>query len=451
RIQDNCVAIQATPSQGQTWAELRRTIVPHAVLTADEDKELPNSLQVYATVNGRRIKSRVGQKDQEWQEATKKVWELGLKIIRKWDRTVKAKDIEVGIGNQVISVNHIPKFGHDDFKKKIEEIIKKQHPNASHFQMDFSDDTLRFLENGKTEAILKDNLPEEVKEILEFLHVWDQTHDKAMELLGLQSWHTRLDFDSNRPIHGEVPFKLKNDHWERYIPKTDEEFFNDSLMRTNHFKDLTEELPPELRGEAEGKIRKTSSFVQAMKEKIEAKIAEKQSDSTQDWKKEIEVLEKIKKQLAEMDLLATYTAVAFWEDTDQITDQLLSEKAQAVTNARMSIFKKTRNISDEKWKTPSLNWLQPVPDANDLKSQADQTGSLYFHSDLEYLNRCKSSGTKRMSKASMEEFVVNNWKYRNDPNYVDDLYSFGLQTPSPTFQAELRDLIRDARQNTIST
>lgn len=456
----------------RTVADLTALTKPHATLEAvgkdDLDSDDAKRFELYGIVgNGKRFKSRHGKDDQRFQETCGKLRVLGTKLFKKhFDPTAKHNDIEVRLGSQRIVNGDKRKIGHDDLKGKIEEIIKKdaKYGDAGNFQMDFSDGTLRFMQGGAAQEIPKDQLPKDVKDILDFLQLLSEAHDAAMEMIDVREWHTRFDMNGNRPTHGDMPFKLDNPQWEHYRPKTMEGIFESGVIGGSHFDALMVELEkygiqPQ---DARARIQRAGLFIEKFGEKLAEKITQKEQAKAaaaaaekEKIEREIELLKKLKDRLFiekggekeyQIDLLAIATDAALLED-GPITDDQIALLADRAQNVRLAIFKKTRGIDPEKFKGLQIVHGLTGPTQEELNQIAVRTGDLYYHDDLSYLKRFASSHAIRSVRTSHEQFVIHNLMYRRDANYVDDLRSFGLPTQAPEFQKELQDLVAEVRRN----
>jgi hypothetical protein len=432
-----------------------------ARLERDNGDEAQNigTPRLFTCIHGRHIHARLGT--DRLDKAIASIWENGHKLLRKHFNK-QARHVSISIGHMKLEYNNGKKIGQADFINKIKKLVQKTHTNASDIQIDFRDMTLRFMQNGIRVEIKKEDLPEEVKEILDFLDQWQSLHTAAMEELGIHSWHGRNDFSSNRSLGSDEPFVIKNANWDDYMPKSEEEYFAE-----DHFDKLMAKLPEDRDIEETRQIlQKAAAFRRAFEDKLDEKIREKQADLDQlaaatprakKLKQEIETLKKIKKSIEEASsktaeerergegfkFLPVFTALGFWGSTDpaDITQERLDKTSGLIRTGMIEIFDHTRNIGEELYRTPRGRWRGSKPEKDDLTSLATHTGGLLYHSDLDHLGYFDQTGAKRMTGATPEEFVVDQIMHLDDADYECDLRSFGLQTQTPEFQADLRGMI----------
>ncbi len=455
------IELEAVPSQLDKAARFKVVQQPVARFRHEEAADETREFALYGEVGGKRFASHLADTQSRHSEPFMRqcaeVWNLGRAVLRK-HFAPGAKNVSISVGRLGMSYNSGIKIGQAEFHDKIKELILKKYPNASDIAVDFSDLSIRFLREGTTVEVKREQLEQECKEVFEiltFLNTWQEAHESAMGIMGVRSWHTRLHTTSNRPVHGEEPFVVNNDRFKDYLPKNEGEFFGEGDVEHHHFAALRDKLPADLQAGAEGRVRTAGQFIRSFGEKLAEKIQQKQialetlqGEQRAKLEKELEMWKKLKEKREGIDLLSTYTAAAFLGDEPKaLTPKALSEKAQLTTNVLTEIFRETRGVSSEKWMLNPYKRLQQgsAPNEDDLKSYAIQAGDLFFHDDLAYLSRFDSTGARRMVRPSIEEFVIHNLM-RPGADYHEDLRSFGLQTQPPEFQAELRELIQTVRK-----
>lgn len=435
------VEITAHPKVHASLTHVPDPPLPRAGLYSKEDEKPKPTL--VGRVKNLTFKSRLLEsKSPEAERLSKQldvVWQKGLDLMKAhWGGD---HNIEISIGRMQISDSNGQKRGMVDFVDVIKGKIQDKYPGANHIAIDFETMSIRFLRDGNEIKISEQDIPSEVKDILQFLSAWQSAHDIAMNIMGVQSWHTRVDFNGNRPVHGVEPFKIDNPIWAKFVPKSREQF-----IAAGHLEALSSKCP---QGAAD-RIEKTDQFINNMKRELERAIEEEKAKTPADDAL-VHQLEKILKKFEEINLLATYWTVGHLDDLkgEEMSGKALNDKAVMITDTLSQHLLGQAAISKNKTAMP-LDWYHVMrhgkPAEEDLGSFAIQTGDLMFHSDLDYLARFDANSGSRMVKSCIEEFIVDNMRHLESKTYVNDLRSLGMETLPPTTQARVSGIIDQARK-----
>lgn len=414
------VDVQAIPV---STAQMALTGDPRAYMAHQPSDPDHKKYRLYTVIGDKRVHSRILESKsshcEQLSKQVEEVWKRGHTLVKKhWKRN---KDLEFSIGRLQITSDGDSPLLQADFRDKIEELIHGKYSDATQIEIHYEAESISFVRDGKQTTLKGDELKKElpgVHEILEFLSIWQQTHDTATSIFGIRNWHERLGISTNRPLHGAEPFVIKdNVIWDNFLPKTHEDFMRD------HLPVLLEKRPDAL-----SHVEKTHIFIEKFKQDIATKIIEKEA-ATPSPKEEIEHLKKMKEKLEAMNLYAIYWAAAYTNETD------IGAARQTLTNDLIQTFKENRDLGQEKWSLNPRNWLfREKPSEDDLKIFAAQTGELLDHSGKFGQN------FKKVSGPSVEEWVIHRMRNSENPSFYDDLAGLAIPDNLSSLKDEIRSI-----------
>lgn len=416
------VNVTATPA---TTAHMVPTGAPYAFLRHDPADSDSKKHRLYTVIGQKRVKSRILESKSQHCEAlskkTDEIWEKGHILMKKyWHRN---QELEFSIGRLRITSKGEKPLLQKDFRAKIQELIKNKYSNVSQLQIDFEAQSVSFVKDGKSRLLKGDELGKElpgVKDILDFVSLWQEAHETAMLIMGIRNWHEDLRISTNRPIHGVEPFVIKdNPRWDLFIPKTHEDF------EKNHLSTLRSKKP-----DAEGQIQKTHQFIEKFKQEISNTIKQKEAAQPTP-EEELKILKKMKEKLEAMNLYAIYWAVAYGDNPDiaQASKDLTSDLS-ATLNDRFP----------QDWERPfkhgfawaNVNPTNSNPSEEDLKIFAAQAGELLDHDGSFAHNFKKKAGP------CAEEWVVHRMLNTGTKSFHDDLAGFAIPDNLSSLKEEIR-------------